>query len=77
MATRLKQGKYGMTRPRVNIVLGTAIVCNMQFNNIKGEIISERNDYMQYLTVQVPSEYEGRVYILNLLHSQCKDIEWR
>lgn len=74
---RLKKGKYGMTRPRVNIILGTAIICNGQFDNIEGEIISRRDDYMQYLTVQIPSEYPGRVYVLNLLYSQCKDIKWR
>jgi hypothetical protein len=74
---RMKQGKYGMTRPRTDIVLGTVIVCNGRFDNIEGEIINERNDHMQYLTVQVPSEYKGRVYILNLAHSQCKDIKWR
>lgn len=74
---KLKKGKYGMTRPKVTNILGTVVVCNMQFNNIEGEIIARRNDHMQYLTVQVPSEYVGRVYIINILYDQCKDIKWR
>ena len=76
MASRIKKGIYGITVPRVENILGTVVVCTSRFNNIKGEIISRRNDYMQYLTVQVPSEYKGRVYILNLLYSQCKDIQF-
>lgn len=77
MASRPKKGKYGMTRPRVDNILGTVVICDGQFADIKGEIIGNRNDHMQYLTVQVQSEYKGRVYILNLLYSQCKDIQWR
>ena len=74
---KMKQGKYGTVRPRVDIILGTVIVCTNQFDNIKGEIIHERNDRMQYLTIQIPSEYRNMVYILNLAYSQCKDIVWR
>ena len=77
MASRLKKGKYGMTRPRVDNILGVVVIQSGQFANTKGEIISQRNDHLQYLTVQVPSEYKGRVYVLNLLYSQCKDIQWR
>lgn len=76
MASRIKKGIYGITVPRVENILGTVVVRTSRFNDIKGEIISRRNDYMQYLTVQVPSEYKGRVYILNLLYSQCKDIQF-
>ena len=74
MASKTKKGKYGMTRPRVNNILGVVLILSGQFANTKGEIICHRNDHMQYLTVQVPSEYKGRVYVLNLLYSQCKDI---
>lgn len=74
---KTKNGKYGVTRPRVNNVLGTVLIQSGSFADIKGEIISHRNDHMQYLTVQVPAEYEGRVYIVNLLYSQCRDIVWR
>lgn len=79
MAQRLKKGKYGTTQPRVTSnILGTVVVCRAPFDNIEGEIINERNDHMKYLTVQVPSEYPNRVYILNLLHSQCTKIKkWR
>ena len=77
MASRLKKGKYGMTKPRIDNVLGTVLIRDGQFADTKGEIISHRNDHMQYLTVQIPSEYKGRVYIVNLLYSQCKDIQWR
>ena len=77
MASRMRQGKYGMTRPRIDNILGTVVICRGQFANIKGEIIGNRNDHMQYLTVQVPSEYNSRVYILNLLYDQCKNIQWR
>jgi hypothetical protein len=78
MASRIKQGKYGMTQPRVTSnIIGTVIVCNRPpFNDIKGEIVNKRNDHMRYLTVQVPSEYPNRVYTLNLLEEQCKDIRW-
>ena len=76
MASKLKKGKYGMTRPRIENTIGTVIIRSGQFADIKGEIIGCRNDYMQYLIVQVPSEYKGRVYILNLLYSQCKDIQF-
>ena len=77
MASRFKEGKYGITRPRVDNILGTVVICSGQFTDIKGEIIGNRNDHMQYLTVQVQSEYKGRVYVINLLYSQCKDIQWR
>lgn len=77
MASRIKKGIHGMTVPRVNNILGTVVVCSKHFDNIKGEIIGHRDDHLQYFVVQVPSEYEGRVYILSLLSSQCKDIEWR
>lgn len=77
MASRIKKGIHGMTVPRVENVLGTVVVHTLRFNNIKGEIIAVRNDHMQYITVQVPSEYQGRVYVLNLLKSQYKDIQWR
>jgi hypothetical protein len=77
VASRVKKGRYGMTVPRVDNVLGTVVVCNRTFNNIKGEIISVRDNYLKYFTVQVPSEYQGRVYVLNLLSSQCKNIQWR
>lgn len=77
VASKFKKGKFGMTRPRSEVILGTVIVCNKQFDNIEGEIISRRNDRLKYLTVQVPSEYKGRVYVLNLLYEQCKDIIWR
>ena len=77
MASRIKKGKYGMTVPRADNVLGTVVVSNQTFNNIKGEIIAYRDDYYKYYTVQVPSEYQGRVYVLNLLDSQCKNIQWR
>lgn len=74
---RAKQGIHGMTLPEWGHVLGTAVVCGGAFDNIKGEIIHKRDDHMRYLTVQVPSEYRGRVYVLNLLYNQCKDIKWR
>lgn len=75
---RIKKGIHGMTLPEVvRDILGTVVVCGGAFDNIKGEIIRKRNDHMRYLTVQVPSEYKGRVYVLNLLYSQCKDIKWR
>lgn len=77
MASKFKKGKYGMTRPRIDNILGTVLIRSGQFADIKGEIISHRNDHVQYLTVQVPAEYQGRVYILNLLHSQCDNIVWR
>lgn len=77
MASKFKKGKYGMTRPRVDNILGEVLISDGQFANTKGEIISHRNDHMQYLTVQVPAEYEGRVYVLNLLYSQCKGVQWR
>lgn len=95
MATRLKKGMYGMTRPRVTNILGTVKICDKRLSYmqdivqplgtvsivkrdyIEGEIIAKRNDHMQYLTVQISSEYEGRVYVLNLLYSQCEDIRWR
>ena len=76
MASKLKKGKYGITRPRIENTIGTVVVRSGQFTDIKGEIINRRDDYMQYLIVQVPSEYKGRVYILNLLYSQCKDIQF-
>lgn len=74
---KAKQGIHGMTLPEWGIVLGTAVVCGGVFDNIKGEIIQRRTGEVSYLTVQVPSEYRGRVYILNLMHHQCKDIQWR
>lgn len=77
MASRIKKGVHGMTTPRMGNVLGTVVVCTRLFGNIEGEIISVRNDHLRYLTVQVPSEYKGRVYIINVLHDQCKDIQWR
>lgn len=77
MASRIKKGIYGMTTPRTENVLGTVVVCTPRFHNMRGEIISVRNDHMQYLTVQIQSEYRDRVYIVNLLSSQCKDIQWR
>lgn len=77
MASKYKKGKYGMTQPRIDDILGTVVICSGQFADMKGEITRERNDYRRYLTVQVQSEYPGRVYVLNLLHSQCKDVEWR
>ena len=79
MAQKLKKGKHGMTHPRVtSIILGTTIIINRPpFDNIEGEIIETRNDHMKYLTIQVPSEYPNRVYILNLLEQQCKDIKWK
>lgn len=77
MASKSKRGKYGITKPRVDNIMGTVIVHGGQFDNIKGEIINYRDDYLQYLTVQVPSEYNGRVYILNLMYKQCRNIEWR
>lgn len=77
MASRSREGKYGITRPRVDNILGEVLISDGRFANTKGEIISHRNDHMQYLTVQVPAEYEGRVYVLNLLYNQCKDIQWR
>lgn len=78
MASRIKQGIHGMTIPRAtNNILGTAVIINRPpFDNIEGEIINKRNDYYKYLTIQVPSEYKGRVYILNLPYEQCKDIKW-
>lgn len=77
MAT-VKYGIHGATFKREDVIIGTVIVCNGQFNNIKGEIIARfSNQHMKYLTVQVPSEYKNRVYILNLLYEQCKNIEWR
>lgn len=67
-----------MTQPKIaSNILGTVVVCNKQFDNIEGEIVSKRNDHMRYLTVQVPSEYPNRVYIINILAEQCKDIKWR
>lgn len=77
MAQRLKKGIHGMTHPRVTEnILGTAVIINRPpFDNIEGEIISERTSYYKYLTIQVPSEYRNRVYILNLLYTQCKDIK--
>lgn len=77
MASRVKKGIYGMTVPKVENVLGTTVVQTPRFNNMMGEIISVRNDHMQYLTIQIQSEYRGRVYIVNLLESQCADIRWR
>ena len=76
MASKFKKGQHGMTRPRVDNILGTVLIRDGRFANIKGEIINYRDDYQQYLTVQVPSEYKGRVYILNLLYRQCEDIQW-
>lgn len=77
MASRIKKGTYGMTVPRVENVLGTVVIHNRIFNNIKGEIISIRDDHLKYLTVQVPSEYKGRVYIINVLGSQYSNVQWR
>lgn len=77
MASKSKKGKYGITRPRTDNVLGEVFIRSDQFANIKGEIIGQRNDQMQYLVVQVPAEYKGRVYVLNLMNSQCEDIQWR
>lgn len=77
MASRIKKGIYGMTVPRVENILGTVVVCTLRFHNIKGEIIAVRDDHLRYLSVQVPSEYENRVYVLHLVDSQYKDIQWR
>ena len=77
MASRIKKGIHGMTVPRVENIYGTVVVCNRTFNNIKGEIIAVRDDYYRYLTVQVPSEYQGRVYIINLLDNQYMNVQWR
>lgn len=77
MASRIKKGRYGMTVPRVENILGTVVVCTPRFNNIKGEIIAIRNDHMRYLSVQIQSEYRNRVYVLHLVNSQYKDIQWR
>ena len=77
MASKHREGKYGVTIPRVNNIIGEVLIRDGQFADTKGEIISQRNDHLRYLTVQVPAEYKGRVYVLNLLHSQCKDIIWR
>ena len=75
---KTKQGVYGTTLTRCEEVLGTVIVCSGQFDGKSGEIISTRDDsHMSYLTVQVESEYKNRVYVLNLMHSQCKDIEMK
>lgn len=78
MASKFKKGLHGMTQPRITSnIIGTVIVCNRPpFDNIKGEITSRRDDHMRYLTVQVPSEYPNRVYIINLLETQCRDIRW-
>lgn len=73
----VKHGMHGITIPRTTNVIGTALIQRGPFANIKGEIIGRRNGHMQYLTIQVPAEFVGRVYVLNLLHSQCKDIIWR
>ena len=73
---KTKQGMYGITLVRCEEVLGTVTVCSGQFNGKSGEIISTRDDsHMSYLTIQVPSEFRNRVYVLNLIHSQCKDIK--
>jgi hypothetical protein len=77
MASRIKKGVYGMTVPRVENILGTVVVCTPRFNNMKGEIIAVRDDHMRYLSVQIQSEYRGRVYVLHLVESQYKDIQWR
>ena len=77
MATKLKKGIHGMTRPRIDNVLGTAIVCNGRFNNIEGEIVNKADGHLKYLMVQIPSEYKNRVYLLHLLYKQCKDIKWK
>lgn len=77
MASKIKKGVHGMTTPRMTNVLGTVVICSRTFDNIKGEIISVRDDHLKYFTVQVPSEYYGRVYIVNVLETQCKDIQWR
>ena len=72
---KARQGKYGATLVRCEEVLGTATICSGQFNGTSGEIISTRDDsHLSYLTIQVPSEFRGRVYVLNLMYSQCKDI---
>ena len=77
MATRNKKGKYGMTRPKVNIILGTVTICNHKlFGTVQGEIIAKRDGFMPYLTVQIQSEYTGRAYIINILYEQCEDIQW-
>lgn len=77
MASRIKQGMYGVTVPKVGNILGTVVVCTPRFRNIKGEIIAVRDDRMRYLSVQVQSEYRDRVYVLHLVESQYKDIQWR
>lgn len=74
---KFKKGIYGMTRMRTENVLGTVIIGSNRFNNMEGEIISKRDDYMKYLTIQVPSEYKNRVYIINLLYEQCIEIKWK
>lgn len=70
---RSKEGIYGTTYMRSNDIIGKVVVCNGRFNNIKGEVISRRKDHIQYLTVQVPSEFKDRVYILHLSPDQCKN----
>ena len=77
MASRIKKGVCGMTVPRVENVLGTVVVCTPRFNNIKGEIIAVRDNHLKYLTVQIQSEYRNRVYVLHLVDSQYKDLQWR
>lgn len=77
MSSRIKKGIYGMTVPRVENVLGTVVVNTPRFHNMKGEIIAVRDDYYKYITVQIQAEYRDRVYVLNLVESQYKDIQWR
>lgn len=77
MASRIKKGVYGMTVPRAENILGTVVVCTPRFNNMKGEIIAVRDDHLRYLSVQIQSEYRDRVYVLHLVNSQYKDVQWR
>lgn len=77
MASRIKKGIYGMTVPRVENVIGTVVVNTPRFRNMKGEIIAVRDDHLRYLSVQIQSEYRNRVYVLHLVDSQYKDIQWR
>lgn len=72
---KMKRGKHGITFIKSNCIIGTIIIKDGCFANKKGEIINERYDPMHYFTVQVPSEFKGRVYVLNLMPSQCVDID--
>lgn len=72
---KMKKGKYGMTFTKSPNILGEVVIGSGHFTNKKGEILSERYEPIHYFTVQVSSEFRGRVYVLNLMPSQCKHIE--